>query len=184
MSDFIDELIGIASRLRKHASFWQWKKKPVMERGVVQELLNSMHRDGDMRYQNARSVNDDWPDCEVDDEFDNTVAVEVTELVDEEAIRVAERGEMDFSYQTEGEIKERVSRILAHKDLRSSHGGLYGKVILVIFTDEFTHSRLFPIIRNTEFMRLENIQEAFIITSYDPVTHTYPWCEIHFRESS
>jgi hypothetical protein len=188
MSDLIDEIIRNLSRLRKHGSFWLWPKKPVVERGVVRELLNSMHHDGDMRYQNARSVNDDWPDCEVDDDLGNTVAVEVTELVDEEAIRTAERDEMDFSYQTDGEIKEKVSKILARKNLKSSHGGLYRKVILVIHTDEFTHSRLFPVIRNTEFMRLENIQEAFIITSYDPsydpVTHTYPWCEIHFRENS
>jgi hypothetical protein len=182
MSDFVDELIGIVSRLRKHASFWLWPNKPVAERGVVRELLNSMHHDGDMRYQNPRSVNDDWPDCKVDDEFGNTVAVEVTELVDEKAIRTAQRGEMDFSYRTDGEIKEQVSRILARKDLKSSHGGLYSKVILVIHTDEFTHLRLFPVIRNTEFMRLENIQEAFIITSYDPETHTYPWCEIQFKD--
>jgi len=172
------------SKLRKHRSFWLWTKKPVMERGIVRELLDSMHHDGDMRYQNVRSVNGDWPDCEVDDEFGNTVGVEVTELVDEEAVRKAQRGEMDFSYWTDDEIKDRVSGILAHKDLRSSHSGLYNKVILVIHTDQFTRSHLFPVIKNTKFTRLENIQEAFIIVSYDPETHTYPWCEIQFEKNS
>jgi hypothetical protein len=184
MPGFADELISIMNKLRKHRSFWLWPKKPVMERGIVREFLDSMHHDGDMRYRNARSVNDDWPDCEVDDERGNTVAVEVTELADEEAVRRAQWGEMDFSYWTDGEIKEQVRSILARKNLRSSHGGLYSKVILVIHTDEFTHSRLFPIIRDTEFMGLENIQEAFVITSYDPETRTYPWCEIQFGENS
>lgn len=184
MSDLIDEIIKNLSRLRKHRSFWLWPNKPVVERGVVRELLNSMHHDGDMRYRNARSVNDDWPDCEVDDESGNTVGVEVTELVDEEAVRKAQKGEMVFSYWTDGEIKEQVSRILTRKDLKSSHGGLYSKVILVIHTDEFTHLHLFPVIRNTEFTRLENIQEAFIVVSYDPETQTYPWCEIQFKEKN
>lgn len=152
----------------------------MMEVGITRELLNSMHHDGDMRYKNARSVNDDWPDCEVDDDLGNTVAAEVTELVDEEAVRTAQRDEMDFSYWTDNEIKEKVRSILARKDLKSSHGGLYSKVILVIHTDEFTHSRLFPVIRKTKFTRLKNIQEAFIIASYDPNTQTYPWCEIQF----
>jgi hypothetical protein len=184
MSDFADELISIVSRLRKHRSFWLWPKKPVMDRGIVRELLDSMHHDGDMRYQNARSVNGDWPDCEVDDELGNTVAVEVTELVDEEAVRRAQRGELDFSYWTDGDIKEQVRSILVRKDLKSSHGGLYSKVTLVIHTDEFTHLRLFLVIRDTEFTRLENIQEVFIIASYDPETRTYPWCEIQFGENS
>ena len=48
--------------------------------------------------------------------------------------------------------------------------------------DEFTRFRLFPLIRDTEFMRLENIQEAFIVTSYDPETQTYPWYEIRFAD--
>ncbi len=184
MSDIFDELISVVRKLRMHSSFWLWSKKPIMELGVVQDLLDSMRNDGDMRYRNARSVNGDWPDCEVDDEFGNTVAAEVTELVNEEAVRRVQRGEMDFSYWTDDEIKEKVGRILARKDLKSSHGGLYSKVILVIHTDEFTHSRLFPVIRGTEFTRLENIQEAFIIFSYDSRTHTYPWCEIQFGENS
>ena len=181
MPDLIDEIIRNVSRLRKHGSFWLWPKKHVMERGIVQELLNSMQQDVDMRYRNVRSVNSDWPDCEVDDEFGDTIGVEVTELVDEETVRRAQRDEMDFSYRTDDEIKDQVRSILSRKDLKSSHGGLYSKVILVIHTDEFTHSRLFPVIRSTKFTRLKNIQEAFIIVSYDPETRTYPWCEIQFR---
>ena len=182
MSDFVDELISKVSRLRKHASFWLWPNKHEVERGVVQELLNSMRRDGDLRYRNARSVADDWPDCEVDDEHGNTVGVEVTELADEEAVRKGQRNEMDFSRWTDDQIKDQLSRILVRKNLKSSHGGLYCKVILVIHTDEFTRLRLFPVIRETEFMRLENIQEAFIVASYDPETQTYPWYEIRFAD--
>lgn len=183
MSDFVDELINKVIKLRKHRSFWLWWQKPVAELGIVRELLNSMHHDGDMRYRNARSVNGDWPDCEVDDEVGNTIGAEVTELVDREAVEREQKGEMDFSYRTDGEIKEQVRSILAHKDLKSSHGGYYSKVILVIHTDEFTHSRLFPVIRNTEFTKLKNIQEAFIIVSYDPTIQRYPWCEIQFGET-
>ena len=36
-----------------------------------------------------------------------------------------------------------------------------------VVSDEFTRSRLFPVIRDAEFPRLENIQQAFIIVSYD-----------------
>jgi len=182
MSDFIDEIIKNVNRLRKHRSFWLWPKKHVMERGIVKELLNSMQQDGDTRYRNSHSVTDDWPDCEVDDKFGNTVGVEVTELVDKEAIQKAQRDEMDFSNWTDDEIKERVRDILSRKDLKSSHGGLYKKVVLVIHTDEFNSSRLFPVIKSTKFPRLKNIQEAFIIVSPEP--RKYPWCEIQFEKKS
>src|SRR4030042_5279333 len=109
MSDFVDELISKMSRLRKHASFLLWPNKHVVERGGVQELLNSMRRYGDLRYRNARSVADDWPDCEVDDEHGNTVGVEVTELVDEEAVLRGQRNEMDFSRWTDGQIKDQLN---------------------------------------------------------------------------
>ena len=179
MTDFAEELfITIARKLRKHRSFWMWPIKSVMERGAVSDLLDSMHLDGDTRYWNPRSTGKDWPDCEVDDESGNVVAAEVTELVDEEAVRRAQRGEMVFSYWKDEQIVEQVSRILVHKDAKSYHGGLYGKVILVIHTDEFTGSRLFPVVRGARFAGLQNIDEAFIIVSYDPYTGRYPWCEI------
>lgn len=163
LKEEIRDLIRKASKLRVYASFWEWPDKSVKERGIVYDLLTSMDRDGFKRYRKIRSVRDEWPDCVVDDESGRLVAVEVTELVNEEAVRREQQGELVYPCWTDNDIIQQVTRILLRKEQRSSHGGLYTKVVLVMHTDEpeLTGSRLFPIITSAQFPRLRNINRGF-----------------------
>ena len=146
----------------------------------MKDLLTSMTREGVNRYTNPRSVEDDWPDCAAEDEQGQLIAIEVTELVDEEAIQRSQRGQPVYRRWEDRDILNAVHSILLRKDQKSCHGSLYGRVILVIHTDEpeLNARRLFPLIRSVRFPHLNNIKEAYIICSYDPFTETYPYCEI------
>jgi hypothetical protein len=180
MANEIDYLLTIVRRIRRYASFWEWPNKAVKELGVVKDLLTSMNQAGIIHYKNPRPVKDDWPDCTVEDEQGQLIAIEVTELVDEEAIQRSQRGQPVYGRWEDRDILNAVHNILLKKDQKSCHGSLYASVTLVIHTDEseLNARRLFPLIRSGRFPHLSNIKEAYIICSYDPFTETYPYCEI------
>ena len=95
-----------------------------------------MSRDGDSRYRNPRIPDDpQWPDCIVDDESRNAVAVEVTEFVCQSAVELNARSKAGDSLQiqhwTDEEIVAALKAIIRKKDLKANQGNLYSKVILV-----------------------------------------------------
>jgi len=180
MNDFVNDIVKIILRLRKSAAFWEWPDKSAKELEIVKNLLDSMERDGIKHYRNPRSLKDNWPDCTIENESGNSIAVEVTELVDEEVIQRCQQGEAVYRLWTDEDIVDEVKKRLIGKDLKSFHGNLYSKVILVIHTDEFEliASRLFPALGKGEFPVLRNIEEVFVICSYDPKTKSYPYYQI------
>jgi len=66
----------ILANTREWNSFWFWRDKPVGERGVVREVLESAK----VEVTHLRSLDQDPPDCEgtLDGQFSG---IEVTELV-------------------------------------------------------------------------------------------------------
>jgi SAM-dependent MidA family methyltransferase len=182
MNDFVNDIVKIILRLRKSAAFWEWPDKSAKELEILKKLLNSMERDGIRHYRNPRSLKDNWPDCTIENEFGNSIAVEVTELVDEEVIQRCQRGEAVYRLWTDENIVDEVKKRMIKKDRKSFHGNLYSKVILLIHTDEFEliASRLFPALDKGKFPILRNIEEVFVICSYDPETKNYPYHQIQF----
>jgi hypothetical protein len=175
--DNIGEALDAAIRnRRKYASFFDWPDKAVKEWDVVCELLSSMHARGDYRYTHKFDrVDGDWPDCVIRDSSGVQIGVEVTEFVDEKAVEICERGENVYREWSHQAVREKIAQILKRKDEKAHHGGLYGKLILVIHTDEFelTSSRLFHILADSVFP-LRNIDEAYLICSYEPTLDDAP----------
>jgi hypothetical protein len=172
MSNIGDELDAVVRKRRKYAPFFQWRPDQKEEEwDVVRDLLKSMHAEGDCRYtQKVESVDGEWPDCVIRDSAGFQVGVEVTEFVDQKAVERCEKGENLIRTWNDEAVREKVAQILASKDGKAHHGGLYGKVILVIHTDEFEliSPRLFPILDASHFPRPRNIDEAYFICSYEP----------------
>lgn len=179
MNDFVNDIVKAINKLRKYASFWEWSDKSTKELEIINNLLDSMVLNGIRRYSNPQSVKDNWPDCTVD-ESGHSVAVEVTELVDEEIIKRCQRGEMVYRLWTDEGIVDKIKERIIEKDRKCFHGKLYNKVILVIHTDEpeLIASRLFPVIIRGKFPFLRNIKEVFVICSYDPTYKGYPYHQI------
>jgi hypothetical protein len=158
---------------RKYSASWEYPDRKVKEWDVVDELLMSMHAEGDRRYaKKVEPVDDDWPDCVIQDSRGLEVGVEVTELVDQEAVEMCEKEKEKKVYRawSDQEVREKIEQILAGKDRKAHHRNLYSKLILVIHTDEFelTSPRLFPILDAAVFPRPRNIDEAYLICSYEP----------------
>ena len=181
-----DELDAVIRKRRKYSAFFDWPDKKIKEWDVVCELLSSMHARGDYRYTNkVEPVDDDWPDCVIRDSGGVQVGVEVTELVDQKAIEMCERGNNVYREWSDQAVREKIAQILNRKDEKAHHGDLYGKLILVIHNDEvdLPSSRLFHILDASPFPRTRNIDEAYIICSYEPkldnAPNPYPYIRLN-----
>ena len=166
-----DRLNAAIQIRRKYAAFFDCPDKKLKEWDVVCELLRSMHASGDCRYlQKVESVHDVWPDCVIRDSAGVQVGVEITEFVDQNSVEMSERGMNVYREWSDQAVREKISQILRDKDRKAYHGGLYGKAILVIHTDEveLRSFRLFPILNASVFPRPENIDEAYLLCSYEP----------------
>ena len=183
-----DELDAVIRNRRKYAAFFDWPDKAVKEWDVVCELVSSMHASGDYRYSNkVESVDDDWPDCVIRESGGVQVGVEVTEFVDQKAVEMCERGKNVYREWSDQAVREKIAQILKTKDQRAHLGDLYGKLILVIHTDEveLSSSRLFPILDANIFPRPRNIDEAYLICSYEPklgnAPNPYPYIRLNLH---
>lgn len=167
---------------RGYATHFEDPDKQMKELGVVKELLRSMELRGEAKYSNPISSLNDPPDCVVFDREGREVAVEVTELVDEEAIRRSLHGDKVSQPRTPVEEVEeikvitKINCIIQKKDGKVFKGGPYAKKILLIFTDEtilvsrrFEYAEFLP---KRSFGPVEQIDEAYFLFSY--VGHAQP----------
>jgi len=191
--------VGRANSERSEfAPFWEGvgPDKKIKEWGAVCELLRSMHARGDYRYKlPIESVDDDPPDCVIQDSGGVRVGVEVTEFVDQEVIEMCERAQNEreqsvYREWTAEAVREKVAEILKSKDAKAQRWrGLYGKAILVIYTDEIVlqSPELFPMLDAGGFPRPQNIAEAYFICSYEPTPtlsdneKPYPYTRLRFE---
>jgi hypothetical protein len=181
---FGQDINEVIRRRRKYASYWDWPDRDVKEIGVVRDLLEAMRERGDERYRQPDCVDDQWPDCIVKDASGRNVAVEVTELVDEEAIKICQKGEGVYRRWSDEDVTKKITAIMRAKDQKANHGGLYAKAVLVIFTDEFelTSPRLMPILERHLFPYLTNIEEVYVICSYERGPNTHPYTQLRFSK--
>jgi hypothetical protein len=182
------ELDAVIRNRRKYASFWDWPDKKIKEWDVVEELLKSMHATGNCRYKTpVESVDNDPPDCVIRDSDGVLIGVEVTEFVDQDAVAMNERDANVYREWTDEAVQEKIAQVLADKDAKvESRRGLYGKVILVIHTDEIATLQsfeLFPILDASHFPRPQNIDEAYLICSYEPGVG-YPYVRLNLDGQS
>ena len=82
-------------------------------------------------------------------------------------------------------VRQKIEQILMSKDRKAHHGNLYGKLILVIHNDEveLPSFRFFPILDASPFPRPRNIDEAYLICSYEPnlgnAPNPYPYLKLN-----
>lgn len=177
---WLKQLIDILKRQRKHAGFFEWPDKPIKELGVVKRLFESMEKSGGCPYANPQSTDKDPPDCIAFDIDGNIIAVEVSEIVDQDTVRQAARGSADWKFWNEKEVLDRLERILLSKDKKHYHGQPYSKIVLVIFTDEpfLEPNDMVPTIEMHQFPKVTTINEAYLLFSYDPRVHSYPFVKL------
>lgn len=207
MADESDEVKATiqeaARRSRGYADFFQWPPdRDREELGIVQELAASLDAIGAGFFRDAvsRGRPNDPPDCEAIDGAGSRIALEVTELVDGEAIKafLASKREKMSSGQVDSvpdwgvdwdlaKFEAAVGGLLAAKDRRHSElkGGPYpGGYVVVIYSDEAMLPT--PVVeafaQQARFQGLTSIARAFIVLSYDPEIKRYPAFELRLKD--
>lgn len=159
-----DELRECLKRQRKYASFYDWPRKDVKELGIVETLFESMKLQGINIFQNLRISQKDPPDCIAEDQCGNLIGLEVSEFVDEEAVRLNAQGKEVYRNWEVNEVIKELESIIVGKDSKAFHGGPYKRLILVIHTDEFVldFQTLKPFLEICEFKKTNQISEVYL----------------------
>src|SRR5690606_35040917 len=120
---------------RKHASFFDWPDKRLKELGIVEELIEAVGAQGYV-LADPHTHEPDPPDCVCSDAAGNLVALEVVELVSQDAVERNARGENVYRWWEPDDIRLAIESLLRRKDEKTFHGGPYADIAVVIHTDE------------------------------------------------
>ncbi|TLS78284.1 hypothetical protein FE236_00550 [Mariprofundus erugo] len=165
---------------RKYASFFQWHNREIMELGICKHLGDFLRNDGVDEVE-AYKLGEDPPDCVITlNGID--IAVEITELVDKEAIKQQVKSGVAYPETLEWSselLAERLNALLRKKDAPQNKDALrekYADYWLLVHTDE-------PELMAPEFdvlfdpsllVSTDLIDQAYIVFSYDPTVQSYP----------
>ena len=160
---------------RKYANFFEAPTKKFKELSVSEEWLITYGVEHCFDEKSLVASNDQWPDCEVKMYSGELCGIEVTELVDQECIERNEKNHDVYRFWNDNEIIEAIERRLNDKNTKS-HGGKYQKLIVLIHTDEIeiTCDRGNKAILAHTFSGFKNIDEAYLVYSYEPSYQQYP----------
>ena len=177
-------------RKRRHALYFALSAdKQENEADVARVLRDEMLRRGECFYHSiqSRGQGDDPPDCEATGSNKERVGIEVTELVDEAAVKGAVRGTVvPDKPKTPQAVIERISEVVREKDCASVRGGPFDLYILVVYCDDacFLDYETMVAIRETRFTRPRLIDRAFFLASYDPWQRCCPYIELAWSANS
>ena len=179
------------ARARGYADFFGWSlDRNLEEWGVLQALRESLEAQGRVFYYTdlrIRGRSHDPPDCEARDADGRRVAVEVTELVSEDAIRAYKAGRVyDFALWDRESFLASLAQVIARKDSnypRLKDPPYHGGYELVVFSYEPMLSR-----RNVDTYLaghvLEppaNLSRVVLLLGYDPGVSRCPIYELYSR---
>lgn len=178
--DLAKELRKAQTLPRKHASFFQWHKKEVMEIQLCAELVRHLQEVGECGF-NPIEKGEDPPDCIVT-QYGKSVAIEVTELVVRESIEQQIKNNSAYVIGPEWNsalLTEMLNEILRKKDnptMKTALRDQYERYILLIHTDEpELNAEAFKQIFDPESLNNTSlIDEAYVVFSYDPRADEQP----------
>jgi len=163
--------------MRKYAGFWSWPDRRRRELAIVEDLLQAMSLRGAQLYESPACALQDPPDCVLRAADGSVVAMEVTELACEEAVRRNQKGDRVYRDWQPNEVVEEVAARLREKDTKTFRGGPYSKISAIIHTDEpvIGYDSYREILSSTSFGSFVQISEAYLLFSYDPAHQYCPY---------
>jgi hypothetical protein len=177
----IEELKALIAKQRTYASFFKSGSKAHEEISVVRNLLDSMAARGESRFTEPSASPVDPPDCVARTADGSVVAMEVTEIVCEEAVRInAQRDRAAIGRLEPGvavtrrweqqDLITHVADRVADKDAKKLKGGPYGAYVVVMHTDEpeLERDKCEAWLRGHVFGPFRQVSEAYLLFSYMP----------------
>lgn len=176
--DDLEEVARLLKRAvdkqRGLADFFDYPDRDVKEQGIAADAFAAA---GLPVEKLTSRGNEDPPDCEAI-LYGRRVGIELTELVDQEAIEKFKKTKFayDWAEWTRDEFIGRLRQCIERKDsVASVKGGPYDDYYLIIYSDEWTvaSQNIEEELRGMSFpTRL--ITHALLLLSYDPRTKSYP----------
>lgn len=168
---------------RNYAAFWDWPEKSTKEAGIMRGFLEARDALGLPRYAKVEAFKPDPPDFVARDPSGHAIAIELTELVSQEAIQANIGTSMQERVYRDWRREEAIAVLearLADKDNKEFHGGPYDEIHVVIHIDEpiLSPSEYIPFLSEISFAPCQQIARAFVLFSYDPMTEGYPLVEL------
>ncbi len=169
--------------MKTYASFFEWHNKGQKELGVVEELVVALNRSARLGLHSPREFSPDPPDCVCLNTAGEPVAVEVAEVVCEEAARLNAQGSQVYRQWRPGDLAPHVARKLADKDGKVFHGGPFRSIIVCLFTDEpaLTVEQATSELSNVAFGPFQQLSAAYLLFSYQPSTQSYPVVQLRIQ---
>jgi hypothetical protein len=174
---------------RGYANYFGWSlDRDLEELHVAALFAESLENDGSLFFSQLRSRcrPNDPPDCEALLRDGARIAIEITELVDEAAIRAYKAGaQYDWAEWGKTKFVRGISRAIAAKDARFPHlkGGPYeGGYVVIIHTDEpvLSFDVVTEYLSGHQFPTPKHIKRAFLLFGYDPKVERCRHVEIPF----
>lgn len=188
--EIIAQIRAARAKARGYADFFGWATdRDLEEWGVVSSLGESLQADNALFFSNLkrRGRPNDPPDCEAQTESGERIAVEVTELVDGQAIQAFKEG---CVYDWAEWTKEKFHLVLTERISKKNEcfpklkdPPYAGGYIVVVHTDEPELSK--PIVdtflANYPLEKPSHIDRVFLVLSYDPAIGRCPYFELNFN---
>lgn len=186
----IAKIRSARAKARGYADFFGWATdRDLEEWGVVSSLSESLQADNILFFSDLkfRGRPNDPPDCEAQTENGERLAIEVTELVDSQAIQAFKAGRVyDWAKWT----KEQFHSVLAERISKKNEcfpklkePPYSGGYIVVVHTDEpeLSASVVESFLANNRLEKPNHIDRAFLVLSYDPLIGRCPYFELSFN---
>jgi len=160
------------------------------ELGVAEKLCEALAAAGQPLATKiiSRGQGNDPPDCEGTGEDGARIGIEVTELVEGEAIKAAKAGaHFVYAEWPREKLIDQIQKRLSDKDrkLADARGGPYGAHLVIIHTDEplLNIKRVQALIGSQRFQPMALVSRAFLLLPYDPDSKSCPYIELQFSGS-
>lgn len=178
-------LLSLARRMRVYASFRESGAGRGHQREEELDLASDFLREAashyEASYHSLRLSPNDPPDCIARTNHGDPVAIEVTELVSEEAVRINEQlraklnrhpsiDEMVMAQWDPTALVSSISERLNEKDRKVLKGGCYSEYIVLIHTDEplLDHVQAVHWLSSVQFAPLQQVTSGYLMFSYQP----------------
>ena len=186
---FIREIKEAIAKGRGYADSFGWPPdRDLEEYSVAKSFCGSMEKENKSFLESnsviSRGRGNDPPDCEAKDLDGNTIGIEVTELVDPEAIIAFKNNQIyEWADWDKSKLIDAINHLLDKKDTADRvKGGPYRKYILIIYTDEpaLDADYIQELLKGYHFAKRHLIGRAFLYIFFDPKSKTYPCIELDF----
>ncbi|MDX1508247.1 MAG: hypothetical protein R3358_08200 [Woeseiaceae bacterium] len=180
----VDEVRKVIADLkrkpRRHANWFEWLDKQGKELGIAQEFVVALERVAGPVAEHVK-LGDDPPDIAISLQNGGQISLEITELVNQEAIEAQLSGSADYSRQIfdwdDQKIVSRITKRVREKEMkcRAMASG-DSKLALLLHTDEpiLSEKDVQEAIQKLGPIESDVFNEIWLIFSYDPKTSSFP----------